>query len=295
MRLIHITDLHLTSLAHLGWRDLHGKQWLGYQSWGRNRQYRHLRDNLDRLMQGATARNPDLLCITGDLVHIAHPEELNAAAQWLTSLDLADRIVLVPGNHDLYHSAAWSILSEQWRTWLRWPDGTNLSTPQTAWPLTIRSRGVNIDCLNSSLPMPWYSAQGQLGAGQLDRLTSSARFSQGPHVLLLHHPPLSPREDPSITRRKALRDSATLRPLLSRYDFVLHGHTHKNTFLAAANTRIYGTASASASNASFRQFDLDQVDNTWQISMELHQLTDNGVAQAETQRWTRNPGASAGL
>lgn len=291
MRLIHITDLHLTSLAHLGWRDLRGKQRLGYQSWLRNRQYRHLRANLDRLMQGVTARNPDLLCITGDLVHIADPDELHAAAQWLTTLDLADRIVLVPGNHDLYHSAAWPVLTQHWRTWLRWPDGANLSTPQTAWPLTIRSRGVSVDCLNSSVPMPWYSAQGQLGADQLDRLTSSARSLQEARVLLLHHPPLSPQEDPSISRRKSLRDSAKLRPLLSRYDFVLHGHTHKNTFLDTANTRIYGTASASASNASFRQFDMEQVDNTWQIRMQLHQLANNEVAQVETQTWTRKAGA----
>ena len=106
MRLIHITDLHLTSLAHLGRREVRGKQRLGYQSWLRNRRYRHLRANLDRLMEGVSARNPDLLCITGDLVHIAHPDELSAAAQWLANLALADRIVLVPGNHDLYHPAA---------------------------------------------------------------------------------------------------------------------------------------------------------------------------------------------
>lgn len=112
-------------------------------------------------------------------------------------------------------------------------------------------------------------------------------------MLLLHHPPLSPREDPSISRRKALRDSAKLRPLLRRYDFVLHGHTHKNTFLYAANTRIYGTASASAGNASFRQFDVDLVDNAWQISMQLHQLNNNEVTQVDAQTWTRKVDATA--
>ncbi len=106
-------------------------------------------------------------------------------------------------------------------------------------------------------------------------------------MLLLHHPPLSPREDPSITRRKALRDSALLRPLLSRYDFVLHGHTHKNTALVAANTRIFGTASGSAGNASFRQFDVVQMDNGWQISMQLHQLSNGEVTQVDAQTWTR--------
>jgi len=287
VRLIHITDLHLTSLAHLGWRDLRGKQRLGYQSWFRNRRYRHLRANLDRLMHSVTAHNPDLLCITGDLVHIAHPDELKAAAQWLSSLDLTDRIVVVPGNHDLYHPAAWSILTGQWRTWLRWPEGADISTPHTGWPLTIRSRGVSVDCLNSSVPMPWYSAQGQLGTGQIDRLVSSASSSSEPRVLLLHHPPLSPREDPSITRRKALRDSAPLRPLLSRYDFVMHGHTHRNTVLDAAGTRIFGTASASAGNASFRQFDVDQTDNGYQISMQLHQLSNSEVTQVDAQTWTR--------
>jgi len=288
VRLIHITDLHLTSLAHLGWRDLRGKQWLGYQSWLRNRQYRHLRANLDRLMQAVTAQNPDLLCITGDLVHIAHADELRAAAQWLGALDLADRIVLIPGNHDLYHPAAWAVLAEQWRSWFRWPEDANLCAPRTAWPLTIKSGGVSIDCLNSSIPMPWYSAQGELGSGQLNRLESMPTGQQGPRVLLLHHPPLSPREDPSISRRKALRDSNALRPLLGQYDFVLHGHTHKNTVLNAANTRIYGTASASASNASFRQFDLEQVDNRWQITMQLNQLANSRISQISDQTWIRD-------
>ena len=114
-----------------------------------------------------------------------------------------------------------------------------------------------------------------------------SQVRQAPRVLLLHHPPLSPREDPSITRRKALRDSALLRPLLSRYDFVLHGHTHKNTALVAANTRIFGTASGSAGNASFRQFDVVQMDNGWQISMQLHQLSNGEVTQVDAQTWTR--------
>ncbi len=287
MRLIHITDLHLTSLAHLGWRDLRGKQWIGYQSWLRNRQYRHLRAHLDRLMQSVTAHNPDLLCITGDLVHIAHPDELRAAAVWLESLGLADRIVLIPGNHDLYHPAAWTDIARQWRPFCRWPMEANLSAPRTAWPLTVRSRGIRVDCLNSSVAMPWYSAQGELGTDQLDRLASMPPDPMGPSVLLLHHPPLSPREDPSISRRKALRDSSMLRPVLGRYDFVLHGHTHRNTVLNAASTRIYGTASASASNASFRQFDVEPVDNGWQITMELHQLASNGMSRISTETWIR--------
>ena len=74
-----------------------------------------------------------------------------------------------------------------------------------------------------------------------------------------------------------------LRPLLSRYDFVLHGHTHKNTFLDAANTRIFGTASGSAGNASFRQFDVDQTDHGWQISIRVAAV--NSIGFGPWSQW----------
>ena len=300
MRLIHITDPHLTSLAHVKLGELRGKQWLGYQSWLRNRRHRHQRPTLETLLKFALMRSPDLLCITGDLVHVAHPDELAQATDWLAQTAASVRLVIVPGNHDLYHAQAWETVRKDWAPWLGSGLGSGIvltagnTDPHPLWPMTIVAGDVVVDCVNSSLPMPWYSAQGELGQDQVSRLAALQVADGQPRVLLIHHPPLSPAEDPSITRRKALRDSQRLRPLLARYDIVLHGHTHHNTVLEAASTRIYATASASTRHASFRQFDFDRVDDHWEIAMGLYHLDGDSVHEIASSRWRRSIASAGG-
>jgi 3',5'-cyclic AMP phosphodiesterase CpdA len=80
MRLIHITDPHLTSLDTWSLTRLRGKRWQGYLSWQRNRQWQHRADMLSRLMAAVRAENAAHWLLTGDLAQIGLPDEIAAAA-----------------------------------------------------------------------------------------------------------------------------------------------------------------------------------------------------------------------
>lgn len=83
MRLIHITDPHLTTLDAWSLAGLRGKRWQGYLSWQRNRQWQHRRDMLSRLIEAVRAENAAQWLVTGDLAQIGMPGEIAAAADWL--------------------------------------------------------------------------------------------------------------------------------------------------------------------------------------------------------------------
>jgi 3',5'-cyclic AMP phosphodiesterase CpdA len=128
--------------------------------------------------------------------------------------------------------------------------------------------------LNSSCTTRIFSAAGELGPKQLNRLDehlATDRVDQNYQVVLIHHPPL-----PGLAqRRKALRDDRALRELLVKHspDLVLYGHLHRDREHSLGNTRIYCTASASsAKGASYRVFDLEPNDSGWHCRMRLMSL-----------------------
>ena len=85
MRIVHLTDPHLSQLDDQRFWALTGKRRLGYLSWMRRRRHRHRRDILARIAAGARAEGPDLVAVTGDLVQLGLAGEIDEAAQWLAS------------------------------------------------------------------------------------------------------------------------------------------------------------------------------------------------------------------
>ena len=49
MRLIHLTDPHMSSLDDVKFSQLRGKRWSGYLSWRKNRRKRFLSAVLDKM------------------------------------------------------------------------------------------------------------------------------------------------------------------------------------------------------------------------------------------------------
>src|SRR5690606_9213308 len=97
--LAHISDLHLPFEPQLKGRDRLSKRQLSAWSW-RRRGGIHRAEVLDALVADLDAAGPDHIVITGDIVNFALPEEFARAAAWLERLAPAERISLVPGNHD---------------------------------------------------------------------------------------------------------------------------------------------------------------------------------------------------
>jgi len=285
MRLIHITDPHLSTLEGLDFRDIRGKRRSGYLSWYKNRRFSHRREMLDQLTESVAGQNPDRVLLTGDLVHIGLEQEMMQAATWLRSLGPPGKVILVPGNHDNYAADSLQSMYRQWGDYL--PERTrSLNDYTSGYPFVHHAESLKITGVNTSCVTRIFSAAGELGQGQRDRL--SASFGAGQenhfHCLLIHHPPL-----PGIThRRKALRDARELGEIIRRNkpQLVLYGHIHCNREDHFDSTRIYCTASASgADDASYRIFDLEQAGSGWHCRMRLMTFQENRFIPVAEASW----------
>ena len=287
MRLIHISDPHLTDLSNLPRTWIRGKRRLGHLSWRRRRRHRHLRTNLDALCEAALALAPDLVLVTGDLTHLGTADEHVQAAEWLRSLGPPGRVMVIPGNHDLYGKDSWPLCASQWAQYLHVssPAAADRGEEPAYWapfPSRLCLNGAEIHGLNSGLPTAVGLATGALGAAQLRRLAGNlASSSLGAlQLIALHHPPL-----PGLmSRRRALLDADALGPLLDQAHLVLHGHGHFNHRYAMGCAQVFATGSASTKEAPFRLFDLSNSASSFKVCTELRVLSGSRfrVVQSET-------------
>ena len=301
MRLIHLTDPHLSSLEPFSFLTVKGKRKSGYLSWYRKRQYIHRPEILERLTQAVRDESPDQILLTGDLVHIGLEDEIIEASRWLRRLGTPEQVVLIPGNHDNYAPDSLAAMNRHWCDYLPEQDA-GINDYTSAYPAVriigdLRLVGVNTSCVTRI-----FSAEGELGKAQLSRLRDALRHPvSGPGsesqerpeftCLLIHHPPL-----PEMTKqRKALRDAGDLQLVIEEQqpDLILYGHLHCNRTAQYGEIRTFCTASASSVNdASYRVFDVKKMDDGWHCHMRLMSLEkhDDGGAHfrsAGELSWTR--------
>ena len=273
MRLIHITDPHLSSLSGQSFWKLKGKRRSGYLSWYRNRQYVHRREILDLLTESAAAHEPDLVLLTGDLVHIGLESEMIEAAAWLRQLGPPEKVLFVPGNHDNYARDSLQSMHRHWADYLPgdFPPGGDYTS---GYPLVREHQGLKLVGVNTSCVTRIFSATGELGEPQRNRLAAALKENScvdGFECLLIHHPPF-----PGMTRRrKALRDASKLLAMMRENspDLVLYGHIHCNREDQHGGVRSFCTASGSSiENASFRIIDLEKEQQGWHCRVRLMTL-----------------------
>ena len=256
-----------------------GKRALGYLNWTRNRHKIHRREVLDALVSDLQAQGPDQIAVTGDLVNLALDAEFAPARAWLESVGAADRVTVIPGNHDAYVRATRHRIAEAWGDYLRGdePDG------DIAFPLLRRRGPLALISASSAVPTPPLMATGWLGRGQLDRLErmlAGLAAAQAFRVLLIHHPL---RSD---SRIKRLTDSADLIALLQRHgvELVLHGHDHVHSTIWIDGPRgkipVVGVPSASAMAhgrypaAAYNLFSIEREGDAWRCEQTVRGVDD---------------------
>jgi 3',5'-cyclic AMP phosphodiesterase CpdA len=220
--LAHLSDPHLPPLPPARLGDLIGKRALGYFNWTRNRHKYQRRDVLDALVADIHGQAPDHIAVTGDFVNLALEAEFAPARAWLETVGSADRVSIVPGNHDAYVRATRRRFAETFANYL---DGDDPSDRDVPFPFLRRRGPLALIGVSSAVPTPPLMATGWLGRDQLDaldRLLSRLATERLFRVLLIHHPLRSDK------RAKRLTDSDELRALLKQHgaELILHGHDH---------------------------------------------------------------------
>ena len=248
--LAHLSDVHLGPLPRFPAKYWNAKRVLGYLNWHRARKARHQRSTLDRLVADLLAQNPDHIAVTGDLVNIGLPAEYEAAARWLTELGSADRVTVVPGNHDIYTHLADDPGHERWRPSMQSNEGGRDAAGSGGFPFVRRYGPIALIGLNSAVPTRPFHAGGRLGTEQRERVEAILGQLGADGVLrvvLIHHPPLPGQATP----QKALQDAAELEGLLKATgaELVLHGHNHRSMHEtrrhASGDVHVIGVPSAS--------------------------------------------------
>ena len=279
--LAHLSDPHVPPLARPAVGDLMSKRLLGYLSWQRHRKRIHRLDVLESLTDDLSAQRPDHVVVTGDLVNISLPAEFETALRWLDRLGPADRVTVVPGNHDAYVRVPWAETWRHWRDYMSSEDGNGPArVPEdfADFPLVRRRGPLAIVGTSSAVPSPPGMATGQLGPQQLDRLEKHLHALEREgcfRVILVHHPPLGE----GTGHRKRLTDSAALHAVLARAgaELILHGHDHifSNGEIEGAGgpVPVFGVPSASAlahgskPAAHYHLFELEQAPEGWRLTV----------------------------
>lgn len=259
IRLVHLTDPHLSDLDGVKLSDLRGKRWSGFASWHKNRRNKYLKSVLKHLTDAVRAENADQVLLTGDLVQIGLDSEIVQAAEWLSTLGPSEQVMLVPGNHDIYARSSADTVQRVWSDYLFNGETSGSAGFTGRFPVLRKLGKLSLIGLSTATVTPVFMATGKLSdeqLEQLDKLLGEAASDEQVVCLLIHHPPL-----PGMTKwRKALVNADALEFVLDRHPpaLIFHGHLHHNRELQRGNSHIYCTAAASsASDASYRVIDIE--------------------------------------
>ena len=249
INLAHISDIHLSPMPEVGLRDLLGKRLTGYLNWKLRRHGELNSETLASLVAHLQAQKVDFTAVTGDLVNLALPVEMERAGAWLKALGPADQVAVCPGNHDAYVPGALESAQGHWDEYLK---GETLDT--SAFPFVRRIGELAVISCSSAVPTRPFSAIGRFDEQQAERLGRILRVMGEAdyfRTVLIHHPPNPELQHPSF----GLKGHQLFRQVIAEHgaELVLHGHTHRSSIHSIpGKTRevpVVGVAAASASSS----------------------------------------------
>ncbi|MEJ5901896.1 metallophosphoesterase family protein [Ochrobactrum teleogrylli] len=228
-RLAHISDIHLSPLPRVRYRELASKRITGYINWLRNRKGAMHGTVLDKLVADMLAQAPNHIAVTGDLVNLALNLEIDIAADWLSKLGNPDDVSVVPGNHDAYVPGALDRSCRKWEPWMR-GDGIDNKGKRPQFPyIRVRDDVAMIGVSSARATAPFMasgdfrSAQAKRLAAALDEAGARGLF----RVVMIHHPPIHG----ATPTHKRLYGIRRFQKIIRKHgaELVIHGHTHLAT------------------------------------------------------------------
>lgn len=272
--LAHISDIHLSPMPDLGWRDLLGKRLTGYLNWKLKRHDELNSETLASLVAHLQAQNADFTAVTGDLVNLAMRSEIDRAGQWLQALGAPDKIAVCPGNHDAYVPGALESAQDIWGDYMR---GETLDS--AVFPYVRRMGELAIISCSSAVPTRPFLAIGRFDEAQAERLgrilhvMGEAGYFR---TVLIHHPPNPELQHPSF----GLKGHKLFRQVIAQHgaELVLHGHTHRASIHSIPGKThevpVVGVAAASAAQggtlddpARYNLFRIERAGDGWACTM----------------------------
>jgi 3',5'-cyclic AMP phosphodiesterase CpdA len=240
MRIAHLSDVHMLdarpSRARSGYSMGHH-----FLSFGRPLDADLRKRKLAHALSASRRVGADHIVVSGDLTEIGAPGEFETLAEVLHDSGIpADRMTLVPGNHDLYTSA------DAWRWAIHGPLAAFKATSADKAGRVIECAGVRILPIDVARHQPVTRSAGWIGQEELEsihRHGADRGLSDRPLVVVQHHPPFV-RPTKALHWIDGLVGAKHLMSLLEtfRHLFVLHGHLHSavNRALGCGVARILG-------------------------------------------------------
>lgn len=273
--LAHISDIHLSPMPDVAWRDLMGKRLTGYLNWKLKRHDELNSETLASLVAHLQAQNADFIAVTGDLVNLALPPEIERAGRWLEALGASNKVAACPGNHDAY--VAGTLESAQ-QVWGEYMQGETLD--DAAFPFVRRVGELAVISCSSAVPTRPFLAIGRFDERQADRLARILKLMGEADLfraVLIHHPPNPELQHPSF----GLKGHKLFRQVISEHgaELILHGHTHRSSIHSipgkGKEVPVVGVAAASAAQggtlddpARYNLFRIERTgDRGWSCTM----------------------------
>lgn len=236
LRLAHLSDLHLLSLAGVHWTEFLNKRWTGAVNLLLNRGGKFPESVARTLLADLQKQQVDHVIISGDVSNLAFRGEFSLVKRVLAEGGLSpQQVSIVPGNHDYYtrQAATAGVFIEEMAPFITSETITGEPKASSAngaatFPFIRYRKNVAIIGLCTGRYSPPLLAWGNIGDEQLQRLRQllkQAAESGLFRVLVLHHPPL-----PSHVKwDNRLLDADKLLEVLAEVgaELVIHGHLHR--------------------------------------------------------------------
>ncbi len=248
MRVAHISDLHVPAPDGVRITRLLGKRLTGWANLRLRRAALHRTDTLRAVIAEIARDPPDHVVVTGDLTNLSLESEFEAAKDVLSGLGLpADRVSIIPGNHDSYTGGSYR--DRRFQRYFLDHTTSDLEPGEGGFPF-VRIRGeLAIVGLTSAVPRAPFVASGSVGPAQLGalrRIVARPDVRERQVVVLVHHPPVAHRS----RVRQALGGLEDADLLIDEIHglpriMVLHGHLHRRIHRRVRGVSIVGATSAS--------------------------------------------------